>query len=155
VVIGETAIVGDGSVIHQEVTLGGTGKDTGKRHPTLVRGVVVGPGAKVLGNIHIGDHSRIGAGAIVLRSAPDYATVVGIPGRQVNGAARQSLEPVDDWQPDLEAQVIQQLFSRLQGLETQVRELKVANPNVVPAPAGQERERSDQLIEAFLDGADI
>ena len=81
VVIGETAIVGDGSVIHQEVTLGGTGKEQGKRHPNLGRGVVVGPGAKVLGNIYIGDYARIGAGAIALRSAPAYAAVVGIPGR--------------------------------------------------------------------------
>lgn len=155
VVIGETAIVGDGSVIHQEVTLGGTGKEQGKRHPTLGQGVVVGPGAKVLGNIHIGSHARLGAGAIVLRSAPAHATVVGIPGRQVPRAARQSLEPLEDWQPDLEAQVIQQLFSRLQDLETQVQELKTSHTAPVSASLGRDRVRSDQLIEAFLDGAGI
>lgn len=155
VVIGETAIVGDGSVIHQEVTLGGTGKDQGKRHPTLGRGVVVGPGAKVLGNIHIGDYARIGAGAITLRSASAHATVVGIPGRQVSIAARQSLESLADWQPDLEAQVIQQLFSRLQHLETQVQQLRTSNPPTVLAFPDPDRVGSDQVIEAFLDGAGI
>lgn len=155
VVIGETAIVGDGSVIHQEVTLGGTGKEQGKRHPTLGRGVVVGPGSKVLGNIHIGDYARIGAGAIVLRSAPAHGVVVGIPGRQVGMAVQQSLEPMADWQPDLEAQVIQQLFSRLQDLETQVQLLKISHSASASAFCGRDTVRSDQLIEAFLDGAGI
>jgi hypothetical protein len=79
--------------------------------------------------------------------------VVGIPGRNV--AARQSLEPADDWQPDLEAQVIQQLFSRLQGLETQVQQLKTSSPSLAQTSSDQSRVRSDQVIEAFLDGAGI
>ena len=70
-------------LIYQQVTLGGTGKDTGKRHPTLGNGVIVGAGAKVLGNITIGDNSRIGAGSVVVDNVPEHATVVGIPGKVV------------------------------------------------------------------------
>lgn len=83
VVIGETAILGDYCLIYQGVTLGGTGKETGKRHPTLGENVVVGAGAKVLGNIQIGNDVRIGAGSVVLRDVPSNCTVVGIPGRIV------------------------------------------------------------------------
>ncbi|HQE62080.1 MAG TPA: serine O-acetyltransferase, partial [Candidatus Latescibacteria bacterium] len=77
VVIGETAIVGDDCTLYQGVTLGGTGKETGKRHPTLGNGVVVGAGAKVLGNITIGNNVYIGANAVVLKDVPDDSTVVG------------------------------------------------------------------------------
>ncbi len=81
VVIGETAIVGDNVLLYQGVTLGGTGKETGKRHPTLGSHVVVGAGAKILGNIAIGDNSYIGANAVVIKNVPANSTVVGIPGR--------------------------------------------------------------------------
>jgi serine O-acetyltransferase len=80
VVIGETAVVGDDVTLYQGVTLGGTGKEHGKRHPTLEDGVVVGGGAKILGNITIGKNCRIGAGSVVLRNVPDNSTVVGVPG---------------------------------------------------------------------------
>jgi serine O-acetyltransferase len=80
VVIGETAIVGDDVLLYQGVTLGGTGKEHGKRHPTLLDNVVVGGGAKILGNITIGRNCRIGAGSVVLRDVPDDSTVVGVPG---------------------------------------------------------------------------
>jgi serine O-acetyltransferase len=83
VVIGETAIIGDYALIYQGVTLGGTGKECGKRHPTLGENVVVGAGAKVLGNIEIGNNVRIGAGSVVLRDVPSDCTVVGVPGRIV------------------------------------------------------------------------
>ncbi len=83
VVIGETAIIGDDVTLYQGVTLGGTGKDTGKRHPTIGNHVTIGAGAKVLGPITIGDHVKIGAGAIVLKDVPDHCTVVGNPGRIV------------------------------------------------------------------------
>ena len=89
VVIGETAEVGDDVTIYQGATLGGTGKDTGKRHPTLGRGVTVGAGAKVRGPINIGTHVKIGAGAIVLKDVPDQCTVVGNPGRIVRGPAHR------------------------------------------------------------------
>ena len=80
VVIGETAIVGDDVTIYQGATLGGTGKETLKRHPTIGNGVVIGAGAKILGNIRVGNDSRIGAGSVVLRDIPDGSTVVGVPG---------------------------------------------------------------------------
>jgi len=81
VVIGETSIIGDNVLLYQGATLGGTGKETGKRHPTLGYNVVVGAGAKILGNITIGDNSYIGANAVVIKNVPSNSTVVGIPGR--------------------------------------------------------------------------
>jgi serine O-acetyltransferase len=84
VVIGETTIIGDDVLIYQGVTLGGTGKEQGKRHPTLGNFVTVGAGAKVLGNITIGENVRIGAGSVVVDDVPEYSTVVGIPGRVVH-----------------------------------------------------------------------
>ncbi len=83
VVIGETAIIGDDVLIYQQVTLGGTGNDQGKRHPTIGNNVIIGAGAKVLGNITIGDDVRIGAGSVVVEDVPENSTVVGIPGRVV------------------------------------------------------------------------
>ena len=80
VVIGETAVVGEDVTLYQGVTLGGTGKEQGKRHPTLLDNVVVGDGAKILGNITVGRNCRIGAGSVVLRNVPDESTVVGVPG---------------------------------------------------------------------------
>jgi serine O-acetyltransferase len=80
VVIGETAIVGDDVTLYQGVTLGGTGKEHGKRHPTIEDDVVIGGGAKVLGNITVGRNCRIGAGSVVLRNVPENSTVVGVPG---------------------------------------------------------------------------
>ncbi|MBO5253811.1 MAG: serine O-acetyltransferase [Clostridia bacterium] len=83
VVIGETAIIGDNCTLYQGVTLGGTGKDHGKRHPTLGDNVMIGAGAKVLGPFRVGDNSRVAAGAVVLNEVPDNATAVGVPARVV------------------------------------------------------------------------
>lgn len=83
VVIGETAIVGDDVTLYQGVTLGGTGKEKGKRHPTLGNNISIGSGAKLLGNIIIGDNCRVGAGSVVLRSVPANSTIVGVPGHIV------------------------------------------------------------------------
>lgn len=83
VVIGETASVGTGTVIYQGVTLGGTGKESGKRHPTVGEHCVISAGAKVLGNIVIGDYAKIGAGAVVLTDIPPHSTAVGVPARVV------------------------------------------------------------------------
>lgn len=80
VVIGETTIIGDDVTLYQGVTLGGTGKEKGKRHPTIGNGVVIGAGAKVLGDIRIGNDCRVGAGSVVLRDVPDHSTIVGVPG---------------------------------------------------------------------------
>jgi len=83
VVIGETSIVGDDCTIYQGCTLGGTGKEKGKRHPTILNNVTIGAGARILGNITIGENSRVGAGSVVLRDIPDNSTVVGVPGHIV------------------------------------------------------------------------
>jgi serine O-acetyltransferase len=128
VVIGETAIVGDYCLIYQGVTLGGTGKDVGKRHPTLGENVVVGAGAKVLGNLNIGDNVMIGAGSVVLRDVPSNCTVVGIPGRIVyqSGAKVDTLD--HGKLPDAEAKVIRMLLDRIDALEQQMAKLQAANP---------------------------
>lgn len=81
VVIGETTVIGDDVTLYQQVTLGGTGKRPGKRHPTLENGVTIGAGAKVLGDIRVGERSQVGAGSVVTRDVPPNCTVVGIPGR--------------------------------------------------------------------------
>ena len=83
VVIGETTIIGDDVLIYQQVTLGGTGNEHGKRHPTIGNNVIIGAGAKILGNITIGDNTRVGAGSVVVDNVPEHCTVVGIPGRIV------------------------------------------------------------------------
>lgn len=83
VVIGETTIIGDDVLIYQQVTLGGTGNEHGKRHPTIGNNVIIGAGAKILGNITIGDNTRVGAGSVVVEDVPEHCTVVGVPGRVV------------------------------------------------------------------------
>lgn len=83
VVIGETTEIGEDVLLYQEVTLGATGSKKGKRHPTLKNGVIVGAGAKIIGNVTLGEYSKIGAGSVVINDVPDYATVVGVPGRVV------------------------------------------------------------------------
>ena len=129
VVIGETAEIGDDVLLYQGVTLGGTGKEKGKRHPTVGSHVVIGTGAKVLGNIRIGDHVRIGAGSVVVHPVPDHSTVVGIPGRivRVRGEAPEAgLE--HGKLPDPEAQEMEALAKRIEQLEEQVRAL-IEAPN--------------------------
>lgn len=92
VVIGETAEIGGNCTLYQGVTLGGTGKERGKRHPTLGDHVTVGAGAKVLGNITVGDGAKIGAGAVVLRDVPPYATAVGVPARVIADQTERETE---------------------------------------------------------------
>jgi serine O-acetyltransferase len=119
VVIGETAILGDYCLIYQNVTLGGTGKESGKRHPTLGCNVVVGTGAKVLGNLQVGDHVRVGAGSIVLRDVPSDCTVVGVPGRVISKTGRGC--PLEHGKlPDVEAAVTRSLTDRIEYLENQL-----------------------------------
>nr|WP_293133440.1 serine O-acetyltransferase [Okeania sp. SIO3I5] len=123
VVIGETAIIGDYSLIYQGVTLGGTGKETGKRHPTIGKNVVVGAGAKVLGNLNIGDNVRIGAGSIVLRHVPSDCTIVGIPGRVVSKSGQRTGVLEHGKLPDAEAAVTRALVDRIEQLEQQLQTL--------------------------------
>lgn len=123
IVIGETAEVGNHCLLYQGVTLGGTGKETGKRHPTIADNVVVGAGAKVLGAISIGANTRVGAGSVVVSNVGKDCTVVGIPGRIIH----QSGEKIDPLAhsalPDAEAKVIRNLMERIDELESQVREI--------------------------------
>jgi serine O-acetyltransferase len=123
VVIGETTEIGDDVLLYQGVTLGGTGKEKGKRHPTIGNNVVIGTGAKILGNITIGDHTKIGAGSVVIRSVPDHSTVVGVPGRVVR--TRVDTGDGDYLEhgtlPDPEGQLIDDLTKRIEHLEAQLK----------------------------------
>ena len=123
VVIGETSEIGDDVLIYQGVTLGGTGKDTGKRHPTIGNGVVIGTGAAILGNIRIGDHVKIGAGSVVVNPVPDHSTVVGVPGRVVGDD--QEFEPLEHGHlPDPEGEKIEDLSRRVAEMEAMLRTLQ-------------------------------
>ncbi len=122
VVIGETAEIGDDVLIYQGVTLGGTGKERGKRHPTLGNGVVVGTGAKVLGSITIGNNVKIGAGSVVIHAVPDNSTVVGIPGKIVRAGGHQPISQLEHGDlPDPEGQAIAELTARVAHLEELLR----------------------------------
>lgn len=175
VVIGETAIIGDYSLIYQGVTLGGTGKECGKRHPTLGENVVVGAGSKVLGNIQIGPNVRIGAGSVVLRDVPADCTVVGVPGRIIYRAGVR-VDPLEHGNlPDSEATVIRTLVDRIEALEQQLQELQeqVNPPSPIPvlvhagsskfelpappatATVAQSCNLKDKMIQEFFDGSGI
>ncbi len=122
VVIGETAEIGDDVLLYQSVTLGGTGHEKGKRHPTIGNHVVIGTGAKVLGDISIGNHVRVGAGSVVIRPVPDHSTVVGVPGRVVRRRAGADDDMLEHGTlPDPEGQLIEALSRRIEQLETQVK----------------------------------
>lgn len=120
VVIGETAVIGNDVTIYQGVTLGGTGKDTGKRHPTIGNNVMIGAGAKVLGPLVIGDNSRIAAGAVVLNDIPPNSTAVGVPARVVkkDGMRIDDLDQIHI--PDPIAQEISRLESEIIELKNQI-----------------------------------
>ena len=120
VVIGETSEIGDRCLLYQGVTLGGTGKETGKRHPTLAANVVVGAGAKVLGGIHIGTNTRIGAGSVVVKNVEANSTVVGIPGRIVHQSGVTINPLAHSALPDTEANVLRNLMNRIDHLENHI-----------------------------------
>ena len=124
VVIGETAEVGDRCLLYQGVTLGGTGKDHGKRHPTLANNVVIGAGANVLGAIEIGANTRVGAGSVVVRNVEANCTVVGIPGRVIHQSGVRINPLAHSALPDTEAKVIRNLMERIDQLEDQIRSLQ-------------------------------
>ena len=117
IVIGETAIIGDDCLLYQGVTLGGSGKEKGKRHPTLGNNVLVGCGAKILGSFKVGDNSRIAANAVVLNEVPDHATAVGVPAKIVR-LAGEKVEMLDHTHiPDPIAQALKRFDERLEDLE--------------------------------------
>jgi serine O-acetyltransferase len=122
VVIGETTEIGNDVLLYQGVTLGGTGNESGKRHPTLGNNVVVGTGAKVLGNITVGDNVKIGAGSVVVHPVPDNSTVIGVPGRVVR--IRPEGGVLEHGRlPDPEGQAIDDLARRVAELEGALRQL--------------------------------
>jgi serine O-acetyltransferase len=123
VVIGETTIVGDDVTLYQGVTLGGTGKEKGKRHPTLRNNVVVGGGAKILGNVTIGENCRVGAGSVVLSDVPDNSTIVGVPGHIIfrDGKRVVITDPKEIRDPLSDA--LAALALQVQKLEETVKEL--------------------------------
>ena len=120
VVIGETSEIGNRCLLYQGVTLGGTGKDSGKRHPTLQENVVVGAGAKVLGAIQIGSNTRIGAGSVVVKNVERNSTVVGIPGRVVHQSGVKINPLAHSALPDAEGNVIKNLMDRIDHLENHI-----------------------------------
>ena len=126
VVIGETAIVGDNVTLYQGVTLGGTGKESGKRHPTIGNNVMISAGAKVLGSFEIGDNCKIGAGSVVLSPVPSNCTVVGIPGRIVkrNNISCPSMELNQVDLPDPIKEEINELKTNKITMEERVQELE-------------------------------
>lgn len=124
VVIGETAEVGNYVTLYQGVVLGGSGKEKGKRHPTIGDHVVIAAGAKVLGSFKVGDHAKIGAGAVVLREVPPNSTVVGVPGRVVKENGRRVDELDHANLPDPLERVLRQMQSRIAELEERVRQLE-------------------------------
>lgn len=158
VVIGETAVIGDNVTIYQGVTLGGTGKETGKRHPNIGNGVTIGAGAKILGPITIGDNSKVGAGAIVLKDVPPNCTVVGNPGRVVKKKQPLKVGEVDLDQvnlPDPVQERMEALIARLSHLEMCLREHAKTlgcddcvsrNSPDCPVEADRCREETDEML---------
>ena len=160
VVIGETAIVGDNCLLYQGVTLGGTGKIHGKRHPTLENNVVVGAGAKVLGAITVGANTRIGAGSVLLRNVAADSTVVGIPGRVIHQSGVKIDPLAHSALPDAEARVIRNLMERIDSLESELartqaclREVAAGRP-LLEGCGGKAQNLKDREILEFLGDAD-
>ena len=156
VVIGETAVIGDNCLLYQGVTLGGTGKAHGKRHPTLAENVVVGAGAKVLGAITVGANTRIGAGSVLLRDVEADSTVVGIPGRVIHQSGVRVDPLAHSALPDAEARVIRNLMERIDALEGELartqaclRELAAGRP-VLETCRGEAQNLKDREILEFL-----
>ena len=156
VVIGETAEIGNNCLLYQGVTLGGTGKSHGKRHPTLMENVVVGAGAKVLGSITVGSNTRIGAGSVVVRNVEGNSTVVGVPGRVVHQSGVKVNPLAHSALPDAEANVIKNLMDRIDLLENEILKLQktlkcLANSESIDiSKLGEAQNLKDREIIEFL-----
>src|SRR5947208_898188 len=145
VVIGETTIVGDDVTLYQGVTLGGTGKEHGKRHPTLEDNVVVGGGAKILGNIVVGKNCRIGAGSVVLRNVPENSTVVGVPGHIIFREGKRVVITDPKQINDPLSEALASVASEVHSLRERVRQLE--------GPAHQPESLSESL-QRIMDDLD-
>ena len=150
VVIGETTEIGENCLLYQGVTLGGTGKEGGKRHPTLENNVIVGAGAKVLGNITIGSNTRIGAGSVVVKSVEQSCTVVGIPGRIIHQSGVKVSPLAHSELPDAEAQMIMSLMERIDLLETEINAIKQINAGDQQLNQGPSQNIKDKIVMEYL-----
>lgn len=129
VVIGETAEVGDNCTIYQGVTLGGTGKDTGKRHPTIGNNVLIGAGAKILGPFKVGDGAKIAANAVVLSEVAENSTCVGVPGRIVRREGKRPLNLDQVHIPDPVSQEMCKMLIKIEAMQKEIEELKKVKEN--------------------------
>lgn len=152
VVIGETAEVGDDVLIYQGVVLGGTSLEKTKRHPTVGNGVVIGSGAKIIGNIKIGDCCKIGAGSVVLKPTPPGATVVGIPGRVVQESRKCAIDLDHGQLPDPVAEVIQLILQRQDELEAELKQIGISTDIV---KINGFLIKKSEIEEIFSEGAGI
>ena len=162
VVIGETAVISNRCLLYQGVTLGGTGKAHGKRHPTLGENVVVGAGAKVLGAITVGANTRIGAGSVLLRDVAADSTVVGIPGRVIHQSGVRIDPLAHSALPDTEANVIRNLMERIDVLEMELartqgclRELAAGRPLLEPCNGAAQNLKDREILEFLGDNPGI
>ena len=162
VVIGETAVISNRCLLYQGVTLGGTGKAHGKRHPTLGENVVVGAGAKVLGAITVGANTRIGAGSVLLRDVAPDSTVVGIPGRVIHQSGVRIDPLAHSALPDTEANVIRNLMERIDVLEMELartqgclRELAAGRPLLEPCTGAAQNLKDREILEFLGDNPGI
>ncbi len=152
VVIGETAEVGEDVLIYQGVVLGGTSLERKKRHPTIGNGVVIGSGAKIIGNIKIGDCSKIGAGSVVLKPSPPGATVVGIPGRIVQESRKCAIDLDHGQLPDPIAEVIRLILQRQDELEKEIKDVGISSDIV---KINGFLSKKSEIEEIFTEGAGI
>lgn len=152
VVIGETAEIGDDVLIYQGVVLGGASLEKKKRHPTVGSGVVIGSGAKIIGNITIGDCSKVGAGSVVLKSAPNGSTIVGIPGRNVKEERKCAIDLNHGKLPDPVADVIRLILERQDEMEMQIRALGISTTTM---KMNELFNKKSEIEEIFSEGAGI
>lgn len=143
VVIGETAVVGDDVTLYQGVTLGGTGKELGKRHPTIEDNVVVGGGAKILGNITVGKNCRIGAGSVVLRNVPEDSTVVGVPGHIIFREGKRVVITDPKQINDPLSEALAAVATEVHKLSERVQQLEGSEPKGEPLSASMQRIMED------------
>jgi serine O-acetyltransferase len=143
VVIGETSIVGDDVTLYQGVTLGGTGKEHGKRHPTVEDSVVVGGGAKILGNIVVGKNCRIGAGSVVLRNVPENSTVVGVPGHIIFREGKRVVITDPKQINDPLSEALAAVANEVNKLRERVQQLEGAEAKDEPMSASMQRIMED------------
>lgn len=157
VVIGETAEIGENVTIYQGVTLGGTGKETGKRHPTVGDNVVIGAGSHLLGSIKVGDNVKVGAGSVVVHDVPSDSTVVGNPGRPViMGGAKVAIPDIDYFHlPDPVAEAMKCLVRRVVGLENELEEIRASDRRAAASSGQSESSEEAPVSDDACDPARV